>query len=303
MDANVKARTRGLGGTDAAGILGMSPWSSPLNVYLETIGEAPPFEGNDSTHWGNVLEAPICEEWARRTGQKIRRHNKTLVHPEHDFLIGHIDRRILNVRAQLEAKTAGIYTADHWGEEGTDEVPAYYAPQAQHYMGIANLDYTDFAVLIGGNDFRMYRVERDDEFIREMHERMTDFWFDHVVPRVPPDPQSFDEAKLVFRPKEGEIEASPEVCALVEQYQRAKADAEAAGKQADAARLEIMRLIEGQQKVKLGKRTLVSYGETQRKAISVTELRQQHPDIAKSLEKVSTSRTLRLYPKALEVSA
>ena len=49
------------------------------------------------------------------------------------------------------------------GEPGTDEIPDYYMTQVQHYLAVTGVKTADVAVLIGGNDFRIYTIEADEE--------------------------------------------------------------------------------------------------------------------------------------------
>lgn len=187
---SVKDRQTGIGGTDAAAILGMSPWKTPLQVYLEKIGEAKPLEPSDAMKWGNLLEEPISAEYERETGRKVRKVEEKLVHKDHPFIVGHIDRAVDAVDGEpkriLEVKTSA--RREGWGDSGTDDVPDQYLVQVQHYMAITGAEIADIAALIGGNDLRIYHVKRDDKLIEVLLQKEVNFWKVHVEPRVPPDP-------------------------------------------------------------------------------------------------------------------
>jgi len=217
-----------IGGSDEAALLGVSPWRTPLDVFLEKTGDATPFEGNDATYWGTRLEDVVAEEYARRTGNKVRRRNAVLVHPEHDFLRANLDREIVGQKRILECKTAGLRSADSWGEDGTDQVPDYYLPQVAHYMAVTGATGADVAVLIGGQDFRIYHVERDLELERLVLERAVQFWHDHVVPRVPPPPMSAQDVVRLFPSDDGNtVDATPEVAAAVQRLAEVRAQIKA----------------------------------------------------------------------------
>lgn len=217
-----------IGGSDEAALLGVSPWRTPLDVYLEKTGDAAPFEGNDATYWGTRLEDIVAEEYARRTGNKVRRRNAVLVHPEHDFLRANLDREIVGQKRILECKTAGLRSADSWGEDGSDEVPDYYLPQVAHYMAVTGATGADVAVLIGGQDFRIYHVERDPELERLVLERAVSFWQDHVVPRVAPPPMSAQDVVRLYPADDGNaLDATPEIAAAVQQLADVRAQIKA----------------------------------------------------------------------------
>lgn len=186
----MEQRKKGIGGSDIAGILGMSPWSSPIKVYQDKIGELPPIEENEAMYWGNVLEDIVAKEFAKRTGLKVRRKNAMLCHPEYPFMIANVDRMIVGKKEGLECKTTNEFAKNDWIEG--EEVPAQYFLQCQWYMGVTGYKKWHIAVLIGGNKFHYDTIERDDELIEMMIKEADRFWNEHVVKRIPPE---FDGSK------------------------------------------------------------------------------------------------------------
>lgn len=221
-------RRKGIGGSDAAAVLGCSPWATPLDVYLDKIGEAGPQEETDAMRFGAILEPVIREEYRRRTGFDVM-HSSALafVNEEYQFMRAHLDgiaRPKGKASRVLEIKTAR--SADGWGEEGTDEVPIQYNAQVQHYMAVTGLMVADVAVLIGGSQFRIYTVEADRELHEAMIQREHDFWHDHVLSRVPPDPINADDVAKLFAKDNGEaIEADHELFAAWHDLREARARA------------------------------------------------------------------------------
>ena len=164
------ARKRGIGGSDVAGILGISNWASPLSIYLYKIGESPiEDDENEAMYWGLKLEDVIAQEYSNVSHKKIRRCNRMIVHPEHDFLLANIDRDVVGENAGLEVKMCSDYVKDEWKCEGfsTDlkrlrlvDIPMKYLCQCLHYMECTGCDRWYIAVLIGGNKFRWGVLER-----------------------------------------------------------------------------------------------------------------------------------------------
>jgi putative phage-type endonuclease len=177
-----------IGGSDAAAISGVSPWKTPLQVWLEKTGE---LEGADigsipAVHWGTVLEAVCAREYAELTGCKLRK-GKFTTHPKYPFIGGTPDRLVVGQRKLLEIKTTNAWSGQHdWGEVGTDAIPLPYLLQVSHYLALLDYDVADVAVLIGGSDFRIYTVRRDLELEEMLIDRERRFWEDYVVPRVQP---------------------------------------------------------------------------------------------------------------------
>jgi putative phage-type endonuclease len=189
-------RTLYIGGSDAGSILGVNKWCSPMDLYLQKIGEGEKFEGNRFTEWGTALEEPIAKHITKHYRIKLRRDNKLYKHPEHPYILGHIDRQVQGENAIAEIKTAR-FASDEWGEEGTDEVPKSYLCQVQHYLGLTKADYCLLFVLFGDKDFKMYKIHRHEDLIAEIFRQEVNFWENHVLKHVPPAPRTpEDVAKL-----------------------------------------------------------------------------------------------------------
>lgn len=244
-------RRAGIGGSDVPAILGLSPWKTPLDVYLAKVEpERVEDTAGEPAYWGSVLEDVVAQEFALRTGAKIQRVNAQLRHPRIACMVANIDRAIVTPGSRaridadgvlrgadglLECKTTNAFKASDWGRDGDDEaIPTHYAAQAMAYLAVTGLPYCDFAVLIGGQRFLTKRLERDDALIAEIEARVAAWWADHVERRVPPPPQTADDVATLFPADNGEtVEADEqlliafnEAVALREQIERAEADLE-----------------------------------------------------------------------------
>ena len=235
-------RRSGIGGSDIAAILGLSPWKTALDVYLEKRGEADgTVSDSDAVYWGNVLEAVVADEYAKRTGRKIQRINQIIRHPEYDWAIGNIDRAIVSPGSRvrvagdggtllgadgiLEVKTASMFKASEWGRDGDeDAVPLHYQAQVMWYLGITGQHWADVTALIGGQRMVIRRIHRDDETIAAMLERAHEFWHRHVLTRTPPEPAKAKDAERLVPADHGEaIEATDDLLAAYNAAREAKA--------------------------------------------------------------------------------
>jgi putative phage-type endonuclease len=176
------ARTKGIGGTDAAAILGLSRWSTPLQVWLEKRGEAAPQSDREPEWlwWGRQVEPLIALRFSQSaTGREVWKPDGIRQHPEIPCFLGSFDYLLMNERAGLDCKTAR--RGDEWGEPGTDEIPASYVVQCQHYMAITGFRRWYVAVLIGGSEQREYEVHTDGELQDFMRAKLLEWWNRHVV--------------------------------------------------------------------------------------------------------------------------
>lgn len=234
------ARATGLGGTDSAAVCGLNPYKTPLDVYLEKIGQADPIEENERMRWGNLLENVVAQEYAHRTGRQVRRRNQTFRHKKHPFMVGNIDRDVVGERRLLECKTADKWTLSQWGEPGSDEVPEYYLVQVLHYLAVLDYEVADLAVLIGGNDFRIYTIERDRELEEGLIEREANFWIGHVEPGIAPLPTNNDDLKKLWPRDDGSvIVATPEIVEATARLKALKAALKQGDTEADELALQI----------------------------------------------------------------
>lgn len=182
----LEARQHGIGATDCAAILGLSPWASPLSVFHDKVDPIGELGAGSLPMWlGLRLEGVVAELFTARTGLPTRGDNRQHAHPEDPWLVCHLDFRVRgNPDALVECKTQNSRSG--WGEDGTDDVPVYYWTQVQHEMLVTGASLTYLPVLFGLYDFRVFEVQRDEAFHETWRAAASDFWHDHVVPRVPP---------------------------------------------------------------------------------------------------------------------
>lgn len=183
-------RNRGIGSSDAAAAIGLSPYKSPLELWHEKTGriQVPDLSEKEAVFWGSTLEPVIANVYQERTGQKVRRVNAVLQHPEVPFMLANLDRSV-GGDGILEIKTAGYHSVSSWEET----VPEAYQCQVLHQLAVSGKAWADVAVLIAGQDFRIYRIERDDAKIADLIEQESRFW-EFVQRDTPPPPDGSESS-------------------------------------------------------------------------------------------------------------
>lgn len=178
----VEARKNGIGGSDVASIMGLNKYSSPLNVWLVKTGreESPDLSDNQAVEWGNRLEDVVADKFADEHPElQVRRRNATMVSIERPWAFANIDRWVTDGNGNigiLEIKTVGMRRAADWD----NGVPLYYLTQVTHYMSVTGYQYAWVAVLIGGQEFREYYIERNEDDINTVNNYVDTFWHDFV---------------------------------------------------------------------------------------------------------------------------
>lgn len=180
LDRNqwLEVRQGGIGSSDAATAVGLNPYKSALELWMEKTGRvAPEAESpgmDDPRYWGTLLEPFVADSYQQKTGRKVRRINAVLQHPTFNFMLANIDREVVgspDVQI-LECKTAGEFGSRLW----RDGVPEYVQLQVQHQLAVTNKQAADVAVLLCGQKLEIHRIERDDDLIARLILLETKFW-------------------------------------------------------------------------------------------------------------------------------
>ena len=244
-------RMTGIGGSDAAPVCGMSRFKTPLQVYLEKKGLAEDTAPSEAMELGNRLEPEIMKLYAEKMKVLVYKPENLFRHSVHPFIIGHLDG-IVDANGDgkygLECKLTRGMPATEWGESGTDEVPEPYILQCQHYMAVTGLNRFDIAALIGGTEFRIYHIMRNDALIDYMIKLEAAFWNNHVLAGIPPEIDGSEAAtkwlKKQFPSDDGaELVADEHLTFLAEQYKIAKENAEKLGERAQEFRNQILHIL------------------------------------------------------------
>lgn len=193
-------RRTGIGGSDCAAIMGLSRWKTPLDVWREKVYELEENEelkNNERIHFGNKLESIVADEFSERTGLELKEVGMKRSE-KYPWMIANIDRFICDEGIPLECKTADKFLANDWGEEGTDQIPREYLYQCAHYAIVYNVDRVQIAVLIGGNNFRMYEYKKNNDIEESIIRTQEYFWNEYVLKNKMPPPSTLKEVSNLY---------------------------------------------------------------------------------------------------------
>jgi putative phage-type endonuclease len=201
-DEWLEVRKCGIGSSDAAAAVGLNPYKSQLELWMEKTGkdqELPKLDPNDETspaYWGTLLEPIVAAHYTKRTGKRVRRINAVLQHAREPWMLANVDREVIgDPQVQiLECKTAGMNGARLWAEG----VPEYVQLQVMHQLGVTGKAAADVAVLVCGQELRIHRIERDEGLIAQLIELERAFW-GYVETNQPPPTDGSDSADRALR--------------------------------------------------------------------------------------------------------
>lgn len=237
------ARRKGIGGSDVAALLGLSPWAGPFEVWLDKTGQAPLDSGETTAQRrGRLMEEPVARMYAEITGYTVAPPSETIggAHREGSaqWMLGSPDRIVypaeVGLPFGLECKTSR-YPDDAWGPDrsevtGKDAqhvMPVTYALQCLWYMEVTGLARWDLAVLfMATDDLRIYTIHRDPNFGAALVAKCGEWWQHHVAEgNAPSLDGSHGAAAWILaqnpHPRAPLRQAQPHEEALLAEYQEA----------------------------------------------------------------------------------
>ena len=226
-------RHLGLGGSDVAAALGLSPFKTPLQLWAEKRKLPSASVSDDALHLrlGHHLEPFIAAEFERQSGLQTHTVSEAFVHPDYPMFYGHIDRFVtprgealwssegaLQTDTLLECKSAQLFARHQWGEAGSDQMPAAYLLQVIWYLALTGCKRAVVAVLLGNQRVDCYEVLRDETLEAMVLAKAKRFWDEHVLNGVPPEPIDLNDVKLLYPESSDQVcEASDELLHVIEQ--------------------------------------------------------------------------------------
>ena len=216
-------RKSGIGGSDAAGVCGVSKWKTPVQVYLDKTSESVEQEENPLFERGHVLEPLVRARFSQDTGKDVKLPKNMIKADKNPFMLANVDGYVPEEKAIVEIKTAHYATKKEWGDAFTDQIPNDYLIQVQHYLTVCKMLKAYVVVLFGDEkmlnlltafvkrcgvmevlkedlplDIQIYEVNSHGTLSQKLIEIEKSFWFDHVQKREAPKWDSINDIKALF---------------------------------------------------------------------------------------------------------
>ena len=182
-------RRRGIGGSDVAALLGISPWRTARDLYYDKLNIAA--VEDEESNWvalemGHLLEPLVAKIFERKTGYKVYQLKKMFQHAEYPWMLADVDYFVElpdGTIGILEIKTTNYNARDNWWLDGEETVPVYYESQGRHYMAVMDVDRCFFCCLYGNNEEEtiIREIRRDMAYEEEMIYLEQYFWENYVL--------------------------------------------------------------------------------------------------------------------------
>ena len=226
----LKMREAGIGASEVAAILGLSPWETPFSLWLKKTHQVPPTEENDAMRRGHYLEDAVVQWWMHETGEQVIKASAAdiiYVHPDHPYMRGTPDRVVKGRKKILEVKSTAIQMGD--------TIPDYYLAQVTYQMYVTGIHQAELIYIQGGLTFGRFVVEYEEEFADLIAERVTEFWIENVLGGKEPDAISVSDlaVKIPKSTPEKSVEADEKAIDQVNVLREKKAMYDALGEEID----------------------------------------------------------------------
>ena len=190
----LRLRKKGIGGSDASSVLNLNPNRSIVNVYMDKLDENIEENSNINMILGERLEDFVAKEFSIQTGKKVRNLNGILRNQKYPFAIANLDKVVVSENAFLECVVTNSFCKKDWSEE----VPIHYQIQCYHYMAVTGATHCYVCALIGNEEIKIYKLDRDQELIDYIMEKEEEFWNRYILgDEVPLPDGSCDYSKFL----------------------------------------------------------------------------------------------------------
>jgi putative phage-type endonuclease len=326
-------RTKYIGGGDAAAILGVSPWKTPIQCYRLKVGEDVEDETDKARQKvfrrGKRLEPVVIDMMEEEIGVVVTKRSppdnpnrytdpeftwmkaeidfEFLVTPEIvEYCQGLISPSLIGTTQNGEIKTVHPLVAHKWGEQLTDDCPVEYAAQSMHGMMVTGRQFCLYGTLVGADDLTLYGVRRDDELIAHMRAREIAFW-NCVQNRYPPDPVSLGDVKLMMRRINGvPVEATDAIAALVKELKNVKESKKALDGNEEDLQFKITAFLfhnlketkgaslEDRTQLTYNGKTLLTWATQSTTRLDTKAIKEEAPELYEQYGKTTSSRVMRI---------
>jgi putative phage-type endonuclease len=190
-------RTEYIGASDAAAIVGLDPYRTAVDVFMAKTDPSSVEDLDDNINiiLGNALEQVIGELAGAELGVNVYRNMITQVHPEWQHIRANLDRTVGRSRPfiPVECKLTNNYLA-------SKEPLPQHIPQILQQMACTGAPYGYLAYLIDGRgrQFKLHRVERDEEAIEGLIDILNEFWFENVLKGIAPEATRATDLAILF---------------------------------------------------------------------------------------------------------
>jgi putative phage-type endonuclease len=186
-------RKKRIGSSDVAAIVGLDPFKSPYDVFLEKTGK---LEGEQKEteamtegkfeETGLILYAQSLLGFIIKKPSLLEFASQEL----NGLIVSHPDGLVKATGNRVEAKRQTYYArkeSEMWGEPGSDQVPDRVVIQTSvHILCSPKSDVCHIPASLPFRKWEMFAVKRNNDLIASIIEFVDNFWQNNVLKDTPP---------------------------------------------------------------------------------------------------------------------
>lgn len=292
----IERRRHGIGGSDAAAIVHLSPYKSAYCVWADKLGLGTETPDNEAMRQGRDLEEYVTQRFVEETGNRVRRANYIFQDDKQPYMIANVDRLLTGKREGLECKTMNP-RSKYAAELEENSVPPQYYVQCQWYMAVTGYNVWHLAILVYGVRFYHFEIERNEDDIEALRRAARDFWEYNVLGNNPPPPDGSERCHKavlsVCGNSNGETVPLDKPLDLLKNLQILEAEKEEKEQQIQMIKDEIA-LALGHAEIGNGDGYRVTMKTQIRRTFDVKRFKKEHPEmVLEGYYKESVSRPFR----------
>lgn len=307
-------RRGGIGGSDIAAIVGLSPWASKYSVWVDKLGLVPATPENDAQSHGRYAEHAIKAWFEDTQGLHVIGEQRWCSHASLPWARCTPDGFL--TEGNINVTTFGDPVAVYMRDDGTtcsadpvglvefkvsdfkrwdDGIPDHYQAQAQWQMFVTGLSVVVFAVM-HGKRFERYDLERDDDDIAYLRDAAEAFWHDHVVTGQAPATDGSNATTYAlnhrWRPERHDdaVDLDKQQIMVIEELRYSRSERIWWEQREETLTNQVKELLGEHTVGRVDGKDAVTWRPSQTNRIDTKALRAAHPDIAKQFTKTTDTR-------------
>ena len=296
------ARSKGLGGSDMAAVMGLNPYKTPFMLWQEKTGKAVNNIDSEKMQIGRDIEDFCAAQYTKRTGTKTRKSNKFKVHKDYPFIGGSVDRLFKSEQGLgvLEMKNVSNESFKNTFSGG---IPDYYFIQIQTYLFVFGAQIAHLWVFVGGDHFELFTVIRNEAVIESIIKSADRFWNVNVKMNIAPPLMNLDDAKLKFPPENVQMgstmPANMDIYADCVRLAEIKAEIKTLEQEEEKIKMDVLQWMgDSELLINDDGKPIATWKPQLRTSFDSKAFKAENPDLYKQFEKTTESRVFLLKLKS-----
>ena len=243
-------RQQDITSTDVAALFNISPYLTIYELWhRKNKSIAVSIDETERMYFGSLLEPVIAQEAAKRQGWIVTPMKD--YYRDAEFRIGSSFDYAIGDDGICECKNVdGRVYADSWTET---EAPLHIEIQVQHQLAVSGRKYAFIVALVGGNEMKFIRRERDEKVIQAIKDKVRWFW-STIEAGKEPEPDFTKDAEFIARlygyaEPEKVLEAGDDIKAVAQEYKKVSDEIKPLEEKKEALKAQLLTMINDAEKV------------------------------------------------------